>query len=64
MLALALSESDGPMAIIAFMTDNSIITGMFTKEQIGILSNKESVKFVKIGTRLKNRRKGASRLQR
>lgn len=57
MLALALSESDGPMNIVAKLIDGAVLIASLTKDQISTLSDRDDVSAIKIGTRLRNRRK-------
>lgn len=56
-LALAISQSDGPMTIVAKLTDGSILIASLTKDKIDDLSEKDEVVEIKLGTRVRNRRK-------
>lgn len=57
LLALALSESDGPIKVIVKFNDKRIMIVSLTKTEIAQWSEQDSVIEIKIGTRLKNRRK-------
>lgn len=57
LLALAFQEGEGPYQVIVKYNNGTFLSGSMTKDRIGILSEKENVEEIRIGTRLTNRRK-------
>lgn len=57
-LALAFQEGgDGPYQVIIKYNNGTSLSGSMSKDRIDILSEKENVEEIKIGTRVNNRRK-------
>jgi len=58
LLALAFQTGgDGPYEVVVTYDNGTFLSGSMMKDRIAFLSEKESVKEIKIATRLKNRRK-------
>jgi hypothetical protein len=57
-LALAFQEGgEGPFNVIVTYNNGTFLSGSMTKDRIDMLSEKESIVEIKIGSRMSNRRK-------